>query len=171
MRPRTRCYRLILGLLTVGLLAGAALTDGPAQAASGPGPFYAEPAWDQKLACPTIANCPRFLVLTNWNNEAVLDKETGLVWERSPALTTHTWGEARFQCTGRTTGNRHGWRLPSIHELASLNHPERGPPNPPAGPSVSKRPVGRLLVGDDECRESYRRVRRELRRWQRARRR
>ena len=72
----------------LGLLAGAALTASSAQAASGPGPFYAEPAWDQKLACPTKANCPRFLVLTNWNSEAVLDKETGLVWERSPALTT-----------------------------------------------------------------------------------
>ena len=54
MRPRTRGYRLILGLLTLGLLAGAALTAGPAQAASGPGPFYAEPAWDQKLAVPPL---------------------------------------------------------------------------------------------------------------------
>ena len=39
MRPRTRCYRLILGLLTLGLLAGAVLTASPAQAASGPGPY------------------------------------------------------------------------------------------------------------------------------------
>ena len=130
MRPRTRGYRLILGLLALGLLAGASLTAGPAQAASGPGPFYAEPAWDQKLGCPTIANCPRFLVLTNWANAAVLDKETGLVWERSPATTTHTWSEARFQCTARETGNRKGWRLPSIHELASLVHPSVASPGP-----------------------------------------
>ena len=130
MRPRTRGYRLILGLLALGLLAGAALTAGLAQAASGPGPFYAEPAWDQKLGCPAIADCPRFLVLTNWDNEAVLDKETGLVWERSPALTTHTWSDARFQCTGRATGNRKGWRLPAIHELASLMHPSVASPGP-----------------------------------------
>ena len=144
MRPRTRGYRLILGLLTFGMLAGAALTAGPAQATSGPGPFYAEPAWDQKLGCPTIANCPRFLVLTNWNSEAVLDKETGLVWERSPALTTHTWSAARFECTARTTGNRKGWRLPSIHELASLIFPSVAPPGPtlpPGHPFTNVQPV------------------------------
>ena len=45
---------IILGLLAVGMLAGAALTAGPAQAASGPGPFYAEPAWDQKTPVPTV---------------------------------------------------------------------------------------------------------------------
>ena len=59
-----------------------------------------------------------------------MDKETGLVWERSPALTTSTWSEARFQCTSRTTGNRKGWRLPSIHELASLVHPSAAFPGP-----------------------------------------
>ena len=135
MRPRTRGNRLILGLLTFGLLIGAALTDGPAQAASGPGPFYAEPAWDQKI--PPDA---RFLVLTNWKSEAVLDKETGLVWEKSPALTTHTWSDARFQCTSRTTGNRKGWRLPSIHELASLIFPSvalPGPTLPPGHPFLT----------------------------------
>ena len=130
MRPHTGSSRRILGLLTVGLLAGAALMASPAQAASGPGPFYAEPAWDRKLDCPTIANCPRFVVLTNWNNDAVLDKETGLVWEKSPATDIHTWSEARVECTGRTTGNRKGWRLPSIHELASLVHPSVPPPGP-----------------------------------------
>jgi len=39
--------RIILGLLAFGLLAGAALTAGPAQAVEAPGPYYAEPAWDR----------------------------------------------------------------------------------------------------------------------------
>ena len=143
MLLRMRRRGIILGLLALGMLAGAALMAGPAQAASGPGPFYAEPAWDQKLACPTIANCPRFVVLTNWNSEAVLDKETGLVWERSPLTTTHTWIDARFQCTGRTTGNRKGWRLPSVHELTSLVNPTQvSPALPPGNPFTNIQTAG-----------------------------
>ena len=120
---------LIIGFLILGLLAGVALMAGLAQAASGPGPFYAEPAWDQKIPPGT-----RFLVLTNWLNEAVLDQETGLVWEKSPATDIHTWSDARFQCTGRTTGNRMGWRLPSVLELASLVFPSVAPPGPTLPP-------------------------------------
>jgi len=45
------------------------------------------------------------------------------------------WGEARFQCTSRTVGGRKGWRLPSVHELASLVDPTNptGNPDIPAG--------------------------------------
>jgi PEP-CTERM motif len=48
------------------------------------GPYYATPAWDQTLPCSAPNNCPRFIVLSNMNSEAVLDRESGLVWERSP---------------------------------------------------------------------------------------
>ena len=124
MQQYKRPNRIILGLLSLGLLAGAALTANQAQAVEAPGPYYAKPSWDRKLACPTIANCPRFVVLTNWNSEAVLDTETGLVWERSPSVTMQqTWAAARLQCTARTTGTRKGWRLPSMPELASLFQP------------------------------------------------
>ena len=75
MPQQRRCSGIIIGLLSLGLLAGTAVTASPAQAASGPGPYYAEPAWDRKMGAG------RFLILTNWNSEAVLDKETGLVWE------------------------------------------------------------------------------------------
>jgi len=116
MQQRMRRSGLILGLVALG---GLALTAGSAQADSGPGPYYAEPAWSQQLPIAT-----RFVVLTDWTNDAVLDKETGLVWERSPANTsTQGWGTARTVCTARTTGARKGWRLPSVHELASLIHP------------------------------------------------
>ena len=84
--------------------------------------------WDQAL--PAAA---RFVVLADFGNAAVLDKETGLVWEKSPATTTHTWSVARFQCTARTVGGRKGWRLPSVHELASLVDPT----NPTANPFLS----------------------------------
>lgn len=127
MQRHTRPYRFFLGLLLLGPLAGAALTTGPAQAASGVGPFFPEPAWDRK-----IAPVDRFLILTNWNSTAVLDKETGLVWERSPdpVQTGFAWSAARFVCADKTWIYRKSWRLPSVHELASLIHTGQNPALP-----------------------------------------
>jgi hypothetical protein len=92
-----------------------------ANAATGPGPYYAEPAWDQKLQCDTAATCPRFIVLSNWNNEAVLDRETGLVWEQSPDGFERRWQQALdAHCVNRVVGGRKGWHLPLREQLASL---------------------------------------------------
>jgi len=56
-----------------------------------------------------------------FNNEAVRDDETGLVWERAPNVTpTRYWSDARQICLDKTVGGRRGWRLLSVHELASL---------------------------------------------------
>jgi len=116
------------------LLAGVALTASPAQAAT-KGPYYAEPAWDQKLE-----PVQRFLVMTDWNSEAVLDRETGLVWEKTPTSTPvanpTSWLNARLTCANKSVGGRKGWRLPSIPELASLIDPNvtPGPTLPPGHP-------------------------------------
>lgn len=83
-------------------------------------------SWDDKI--PNAGT--RFKVLTEFGGQAVLDKETGLVWEQSPATTTYEWHDARVQCANRTTGGRKGWRLPSVHELNSLIDPTLGPPGP-----------------------------------------
>ena len=42
--------------------------------------------------------------------------------------------QVRGECTARTTGNRKGWRLPSVHVLASLAHPSVPPPGPTLQP-------------------------------------
>jgi hypothetical protein len=131
MQQRMRRSGIIIGLLSIGLFAGAALTANLAQAVDAIGPYYAEPAWDQKFPAAT-----RFVVLTNWGSAAVLDKETGLVWEKVPQTTPDTWSNARFTCINKNVGGRKGWRLPSIPELASLIAPfvTPGPTLPPGHP-------------------------------------
>jgi hypothetical protein len=114
-----------LGAVVLAVVALGAVANGP---------YYALPAWSQKLVC-AVGNCPRFIVLLDWNSEAVLDRETGLVWERSPSTTTRTWLNAQIHCNPKTVGNRKGWRLPTIQELASLIDPSVAFPGPtlPAG--------------------------------------
>jgi hypothetical protein len=71
--------------------------------------------WDRAL--PAVQ---RFDVLEEFGGEAVLDKETGLVWEQSPEVGQVEWSLARGLCAQKAVGGRKGWRLPSFSELASL---------------------------------------------------
>ena len=56
-------------------------------------------------------------------DEAVLDRETGLVWERSPSTDNANWAAQRGNCANKLVGGRKGWRLPAFHELATLIDP------------------------------------------------
>ena len=133
-RSSNRRNRWVQGLRAVGLVAGLVASCG-----SGDDAAIAQGAptdlsgvtqnWDKALHVGR-----RFALLAAFAEAAVLDKETGLVWELSPAITTHGWNDARFQCTRRTTGGRKGWRLPSVHELATLVDPNISDGIPPALP-------------------------------------
>jgi hypothetical protein len=114
----------------------AAVTPADAQTVAA-GPYYATPSWDQKIACESPANCPRFIVLSNWNGEAVLDRETGLVWERYVGENLLPFAEAEAACNNRVVGNRQGWRLPTHPELRTLIDPAAVPPIPPGHPFVN----------------------------------
>jgi hypothetical protein len=99
---------LTLGLIVSMFLAASA----NAESTIANGPYYATPSWDQKLPSAT-----RFVTLANWGNQAVLDRETGLVWAASPINASSLFINAVEECIGGSTGDRGGWRLPTIMEL------------------------------------------------------
>jgi hypothetical protein len=116
--------------LLIAIAMAAAASTG--QAVNGQtfqnGPYYASPSWDQKI--PTAQ---RFVVLSNWGNEAVLDRETGLVWQRTPTTQQLPLLFQVLDCYSDTTGGRMGWRLPTPEELLSLADPTQHDPALPAG--------------------------------------
>ena len=76
----------------------------------------------------------RFSVLADFNNLAVRDNETGLVWEKSPSLSPAAdWVQAAGNCVNKSIANRKGWRLPSVAELGSLIDISQSNPTLPAG--------------------------------------
>jgi hypothetical protein len=78
------------------------------------------PAWSQTLQCDATA-CPRFELVMD--GAAVLDHETGLVWQRyvnEGTTVTFSWYDAFYICANLDLGGRKGWHLPSIEQLASL---------------------------------------------------
>jgi hypothetical protein len=96
------------GIISAGDLKLAA-TPGPAMKTLNQIP----PKWSQKLPASK-----RFELVMD--AAAVLDKETGLVWEQSPKKTTKDWYNACAHCCNNEVANRKGWRLPTVRELASL---------------------------------------------------
>ena len=118
-----RCWALGLGILMVALIASSVAAQTVAN-----GPYYATPSWDQTMP----ANI-RFIILSNFANAAVLDRQTGLVWEKTIDENLHTYDEGRKLCLGKNVGGQSGWRLPSIQELTSLIDPTNKLPSLPTG--------------------------------------
>lgn len=76
----------------------------------------------------------RFQILAEFDDEAVLDTKTGLIWQRTPDLEASYWWISAHQCLTRETGGQYGWRLPTIEELGTLmdtNNNNRLPWNHP----------------------------------------
>lgn len=139
-------------LAVMGLMAGPALAQSgslepPGSAVDGggdPAPTtQTQPSWDQTLDASNGdgAGCDSTRFKCVMGGDAVLDIETGLVWEKAPgdrdnsgavdAADKTTWASAQLDCRSLTTGNRRAWRLPTVHELASLLDPSS-----PAGLSL-----------------------------------
>jgi len=88
-------------------IGGIKFPDGTLQTAA------SAPTWHQILP-----DAERFQLVMG--GEAVLDKETGLVWEQSPTNATYTWENAINHCIPLELGGRKGWHLPTTEQLASL---------------------------------------------------
>ena len=84
--------------------------------------------WDQNLP-----SASRFTILPTFNNEAVRDNNTGLVWERTPDPRLYSWPAAVSLYANKSVGGTVGWRLPSLVELKSLQDPTSPAPFVPAG--------------------------------------
>ncbi len=66
-------------------------------------------------------------------DDVVLDKETGLVWARSPGVGWVKWQAAVTGGYTKKLGGRLGWRLPTMEELSSLLDPTQSDPALPNG--------------------------------------
>ena len=123
----------------------------PTVAPTAAGTYLAPPAWSQTLA-PNV----RFVILSNFNSDAVLDRETGLIWaRRSLGRAFAGLGLNFFErpieladdfCQALPLADRFGWRLPAVAELQSLidmSVPLSSAPRLPVGHPFFLSPGGR----------------------------
>jgi len=129
---RNRGTRWLSGIGAViligGLLAGCGSSDDAAIAQSAPTDLSGvTQAWNKNLPA-----AQRFTVLASFANAAVLDKNTGLVWEQAPDATVRSWSVTTSYCINKNVGGTAGWRLPSAVELKSVQDPTLSAPFVPA---------------------------------------
>jgi len=78
-------------------------------------------SWHRRLSTTGADPCSTARFQCVMDDEAVLDRETGLVWQRVPGTTVHSWSAAVGECYKfAVTGGRYGWRLPTVEETSSL---------------------------------------------------
>lgn len=92
-------------------------------------------AWNRDLPSSGADPCNTERFRCVLDGSAVLDRETGLVWERTISATfgTATWEVARDVCVGKLAGGRFGWRLPTVNEFRSIVDGTQASPALPAG--------------------------------------
>lgn len=126
MKTQRSFVRRLVAMATLTTLALSAAESRAQTVANGP--YYATPSWDQTMPAAT-----RFIVLSNMASEAVLDRETGLVWQKTPSPVAVDYTMAVRVCEFGTTGNRMGWRVPRMLEMQSLMDVSAGQAALPAG--------------------------------------
>lgn len=130
----SRINLLILGIAAVLVLAAIARLAS-AGSLDPPGPpaqsVDLPVSWSRALSSAGADPCntPRFRCVLG--GEAVLDNETGIVWQRTPLTTPAAdFTDGAIRCATAKIGGRHGWRLPRFQELTTLFDDTRVNPNP-----------------------------------------
>jgi hypothetical protein len=110
---------VFIAIMSIALIATDMLRAGQLTPSAPPGPTMKTldqipGSWGQKI--PNAAD--RFVLVLD--GAGVLDRETGLVWLKSPDTVKRTWDDAMQACTTLSAGGRRGWRLPTVEELLSV---------------------------------------------------
>lgn len=92
--------------------------------------------WSRVLSTNASDPCNNSRFQCVMGNAAVLDQETGLVWQRQPDGDTRDWSSAIAICRELVIENRYGWRLPNLAELRSLQDASSSSGLPPNHPFV-----------------------------------
>jgi hypothetical protein len=133
---------IFITLIATGLFLPGLIGAGDMEPSDPPGPTMKTldeipPTWSQKLDSTNgdENGCGSDRFECVMGGAAVLDKETGLVWEQRAGATIYNWYSACSDCYQREVSNRKGWRLPTIDELTSLvdrtGYPVKLPPGHP----------------------------------------
>lgn len=134
MNSRKTSVTIVLAVLTVGVLAlpvGAQSQKDLLEQILGVLRSFGDVSTSWSRALPAA---DRFAVLADFNDEAVLDRNTGLVWQRTPDDLGRSIFGASYYCLNTSIGGQKGWRLPNITELTSLVDPSvTTEPTLPAG--------------------------------------
>ncbi len=114
---KTSWIRLFMPFIAVVGLNGLVFA-GPFDPDGPPAPTmitleHVKPAWNKKLP-----DSERFVDVLDGN--AILDSETGLVWEKLSSTSIMPWADALASCYTKKVDGRKGWRLPKVEELSSL---------------------------------------------------
>ena len=126
---------LFMAFIVMAVFVPGQIRAGSLEPTAPPGPTMKTldeipPIWSQALSPAS----ERFELV--FNKEAVLDKETGLVWAKEGSASRMNWADAISYCYTLAIGNRMGWRLPTVDELTSLLDPSQSSPALPPGYSA-----------------------------------